>query len=60
MITLPQMRESLYSAVVCDALDALGCTRQSPRVQLRRTSGDTRVLVGRCRTMLWADMAHVG
>jgi regulator of RNase E activity RraA len=59
MITLPQMRESLYSAVVCDALDALGYTRQSPRVQLRRTSGGTRILVGRCKTTLWADMAHV-
>ena len=59
MITLSQMRESLYSAVVCDALDALGYTRQSPRVQLRRTSGDARVLVGRCKTTLWADMAHV-
>ena len=59
MITLSQMRESLYSAVVCDALDALGFTSQSPRVQLRRTSGDARVLVGRARTTLWADMAHV-
>jgi 4-hydroxy-4-methyl-2-oxoglutarate aldolase len=59
MITLPQMRESLYSAVVCDALDALGYPRQSPRVPLRRTSGDVRVLVGRAKTTLWADMAHV-
>ena len=59
MITLSQMRESLYSAVVCDALDALGYPRQSPRVQLRRTSGDVRVLVGRAKTTLWADMAHV-
>ncbi|MEA2709826.1 MAG: 4-hydroxy-4-methyl-2-oxoglutarate aldolase [Phycisphaerales bacterium] len=59
MITLSQMRESLYSAVVCDALDALGYKNQSPRVQLRRTSGDVRVLVGRAKTTLWTDMAHV-
>jgi regulator of RNase E activity RraA len=59
MITLSQMRESLYTAVVCDALDALGCKNQSPRVQIRRTSGSTKTLVGRCKTTLWADMAHV-
>lgn len=53
------MRESLYTAVVCDALDALGCTHQSPRVHLRRTSGEGGVLVGRCKTTLWTDMAHV-
>ena len=59
MITLSQMREELYTAVVCDALDALGYTNQSPRVQLRRTSGDVKTLVGRCKTTLWADMAHI-
>jgi regulator of RNase E activity RraA len=57
-ISLAQMRESLTSAVVCDALDAEGLRRQSPRVQLRplTTAG---TLVGRCKTTLWADMAHV-
>jgi 4-hydroxy-4-methyl-2-oxoglutarate aldolase len=57
-ITLTMMRESLYSAVVCDALDGLGYKRQSPRLPLRpyTTSG---LLVGRCKTTLWADMAHV-
>jgi 4-hydroxy-4-methyl-2-oxoglutarate aldolase len=56
-ITLPQMRERLYSAVVCDALDKLGLRNQSPRVAIRplTTSG---VLVGRCKTTLWAEMAH--
>jgi regulator of RNase E activity RraA len=51
------MRQSIFSAVVCDALDAEGLTLQSPRVPLRplTTAG---VLVGRCRTTLWADMAH--
>jgi regulator of RNase E activity RraA len=57
-ISLAQMRERLYSAVVCDALDQLGYRQQSPRVALRplTTSG---VLVGRCKTTLWAEMAHV-
>ena len=33
-ITLEMMRESLYAAVVCDALDGLGYTNQSPNVPL--------------------------
>lgn len=57
-ITLAMMREVLYSAVVCDALDSLGLTNQSPRVQLVPQSGSPK-LVGRCKTTLWADMAHV-
>lgn len=56
-ITLPQMREKLYSAVVCDALDKLGFRHQSPRVPLRPLTVPG-VLVGRCKTTLWADMAH--
>jgi len=56
-ITLPMLRETFYSAVVCDALDALGFPRQSPRVPLLPLTCDV-VLVGRCKTTLWADMAH--
>jgi 4-hydroxy-4-methyl-2-oxoglutarate aldolase len=56
-ITLPMIRESLYSAVLCDALDAMGLTNQSPRVRLAPMTGDF-VLAGRCRTTLWADMFH--
>src|SRR5262245_60427534 len=57
-ITLSMMRQSLYSAVVCDALDAIGLHKQSPRLALRpMTIAET--LVGRCKTTLWADMAHV-
>ena len=56
-ITLPMMRDLLYSAVVCDALDALGYRHQSPRLQLRPVTGCTK-LVGRCKTTLWADIAH--
>jgi len=57
VITLDMMRQSLYSAVVCDALDALGYKHQSPRVQLRPLT-TSELLVGRCKTTLWADMAH--
>jgi len=56
-ITLTMMRESLYAAVVADALDSLGFRHQSPRVSLPPFSGDT-LLVGRCKTTLWADMYH--
>lgn len=56
-ITLPQMRQSLYAAVVADALDSLGYRHQSPRVQLRPYTVEG-VLVGRCKTTLWADMFH--
>jgi len=56
-ITLAMMRQSLYSAVVCDALDALGYARQSPRLAFTfRTS--EQLLVGRCKTTLWSEMAH--
>jgi regulator of RNase E activity RraA len=56
-LTFDQMRRHLYSAVVCDALDQVGLTRQSPRVRLAPLTVET-VLVGRCKTTLWADMAH--
>lgn len=56
-ITLTMMRASLYAAVVADALDSLGFRHQSPRVCLRPYSGDA-LLVGRCKTTLWADMYH--
>lgn len=57
-ITLPMMRENLYSAVVSDALDGLGFKNQSPRLQFTPYTG-TSLLVGRCKTTLWVDMAHV-
>src|SRR3954447_14163679 len=56
-ITLDMIREQLYTAVLCDALDALGHRNQSPRVQLDCYSGGP-TLVGRCKTTLWVDMAH--
>jgi len=55
-ITLAMMRDKLHSAVVCDALDSLGYHRQSPRVPLKPLTVDV-VLVGRCKTTQWTDMA---
>lgn len=56
-ITLEMMREVLYVAVVCDALDSMGLRNQSPRIQISPWTGIDR-LVGRCKTTLWADMHH--
>ncbi|MGP0066026.1 MAG: RraA family protein [Isosphaeraceae bacterium] len=57
IITPAMIRENLGSALICDALDAEGFRHQSPRVGLRPMTAHG-VLVGRCRTTLWADMAH--
>jgi len=51
------MREKLYCAVVSDALDSLGYRNQSPKVALPPLTSEG-LLVGRCKTTLWADMAH--
>ena len=56
-VTLAMMRKSLYSAVVCDALDALGYDRQSPRLSFTAYTTD-QVLVGRCKTTFWGEIAH--
>ena len=56
-ITLQMMRQAFTSAVVSDALDAAGYPRQSHRVPLKPLTTDA-VLVGRCKTTLWAEMAH--
>lgn len=56
-ITLPMMRENLHVAVICDALDALGYRNQSPCVPLRPMT-TSELLVGRCKTTLWAEIFH--
>ena len=56
-ITFETVRASLYCAVVCDVLDSLGFSEQSPRVSLRPLTANG-VLVGRCKTTLWAEMFH--
>jgi regulator of RNase E activity RraA len=55
VITFEMMRQSLYSAVVCDVLDSLGYPRQSPRIPLKPVTIET-VLVGRAKTTLWTDL----
>ena len=57
-ITLEIIRRDFYTAVLCDAMDAMGYRHQSPRVPLVNYSGAEK-LVGRCKTTLWTDMAHV-
>ncbi len=56
-ITLPLIREHMYSAVICDALDSVGLTNQSPRLLFQQLT-TKQMIVGRCRTTLWADMFH--
>jgi len=56
-ITLEMIHSTLPSAVLCDALDALGRTRQSPRVQLAGMTGVSK-LAGRCKTTLWGELFH--
>ena len=52
-----ELARVLYSAVVADALDACNRPRQTTSSGLMPLTFDG-VLVGRCRTTLWADMAH--
>ncbi|SFJ26295.1 RraA family protein [Planctomicrobium piriforme] len=47
----------LYSAVVSDALDALGYRQQCARDGLNPVTV-SQPLVGRCRTTLWGDLFH--
>ncbi len=56
-ISLDQIREKLTSALVSDALDALGLCEQSPRLPFRPLTVDS-VLVGRAKTTLWVDYDH--
>ena len=58
-ITLEMMRANLSVPLLCDALDAAGLTHQSPRVELLPLTLPDFILIGRCRTTLWAEMAHV-
>ena len=54
---LLQIKDKLYSAVICDALDALGYRNQSPRIPFHAYTGMDK-LVGRCKNTLWADVFH--
>jgi regulator of RNase E activity RraA len=57
-ITLPMVREALFTAVVCDALDSLGCRNQAVQLSLTPVLTGMPLLAGRCRTTLWVDMYH--
>jgi regulator of RNase E activity RraA len=54
-LSTESIRDHLYTAVVCDALDAVGYQHQSPRVALNCLTANER-LVGRCKTTLWSDV----
>lgn len=56
-ISLDKIRNHLFSAVVCDALDAVGLGHQSPRLPWGPMTVES-VLVGRCKTTLWGEMYH--
>ncbi len=51
-----KLQDILYSAVVSDALDSLGCFGRNVSGLVPVTSQS--VLIGRCRTTQWCDMAH--
>jgi len=59
VISIEMMRQVLSVPLLCDALDAAGYTRQSPRLPIVPVTLRGTTLIGRCRTTLWADMAHV-
>ncbi len=58
-LTLDMLRDVLSVALLCDALDAAGCHHQSPRLNLRTLTLSDQFVLGRCKTTLWAEMAHV-
>jgi len=59
VITLAMMREVLSVPLLCDSLDAAGYRHQSPRLPIVPITIPHVTLIGRCKTTLWADMAHV-
>ena len=58
-ITIAQMREVLSVALICDALDAAGYPHQTPRLAIRPVTVLDTLLIGRCKTTLWAEIAHL-
>lgn len=54
---LNKIKDKLYSAVVCDALDSIGLTHQSPRIEFIPYTGITK-MVGRCKNTLWEDIYY--
>ena len=58
-ISLEMMREQLTVPLLCDALDSVGYRRQSPLLPIVPLTISDGLLIGRCKTTLWSDMAHV-
>ncbi len=58
-VSLSDMRAFLSVALLCDALDAVGMSFQSPRIELPPLTVKSGLLIGRAKTTLWTDMAHV-
>ena len=58
MTDLADIRDKLFCALLSDVMDALGHMNQAllPRI---RPLDDTKVMVGRARTALFADVYHV-
>jgi len=57
-MSLVELRKILSVALICDALDAAGLRRQAPQLEIRPVTLPDVFLMGRCKTMLWAEMAH--
>lgn len=57
MDDLQKIKDTLFSAVICDSLDSLGFRNQSPRLQFHAYTGIQK-MAGRCKTTLWVDMHH--
>ena len=58
-LPLSMLRERLSVPLLCDALDAAGLRRQSPRLPFAPVTMPDILLLGRAKTTLWADMSHV-
>lgn len=58
-LSLSQLQERLSVPLLCDALDAAGCRHQSPRLPIRPVTMRDSFLLGRAKTTLWSDLAHV-
>ncbi|GAA5221522.1 RraA family protein [Membranihabitans marinus] len=56
-INFNEIRQQLYVAVVCDALDSIGFRYQSPVLPFIDCTG-METMVGRAKTTLWVDMFH--
>jgi regulator of RNase E activity RraA len=52
------LRSVLSVPLLCDALDSVGRRHQSPRLPIGPITCAHQLLLGRCKTTLWADMAH--